>query len=243
MTKLWQWMKIIWAALSSRSNQAFYDQISPIYDEVFVDHIVHAEVILKVLNDIYLEQEQETLVLDLGCGTGILSMLLADNGFKVTGLDISFESLSVLKKHISQFRVIQADANFLPISSGSFRAVVCLGVWRHFPDFQKVLKEISRILSVDGVFIVGYFPPDIAGAIHVNKNRWGHIAIWLYQVVTQKFGYLDRVEFLLEEKTEEVAREQFKTVGKIESGLNKRLLFARYPLIKQGSTTITPLGR
>jgi len=232
MTKFWLWIKVIWSALSSRSNQDFYDRISPIYDEVFVDHRIHAETILEVLNDIYSDQEQETLVLDLGCGTGMLGTMLTDKGYKVIGLDISFKSLCVLRKHISRFSVIQADANFLPISDDSFSTVVCLGVWRHFPDVQKVINEVSRILTNDGVFIVGYFPPDIAGAIHVKQNRWGRLLIWLYQAVTQKLGYLDRVDYLLEKKTEEVAKKQFKTTRKIVSGLDQRLLFARYPLIK-----------
>ena len=231
MTKPWLWFKVILAALFSRSNQAFYDRISSIYDEVFVVHKVHAETILNVLEDIYLGQEDETLILDLGCGTGMLSSMLADNGFKVIGLDLSFESLCVLrKKHISQLSVIQAEANSLPIADGSFQVVVCLGVWRHFPDLQKIISEVSRILTTDGSFVVGYFPPDIAGAIQVKQNRWGKLLIWLYQKFTQRLGYLDRAEFSLEEKTEELAKKQFKTLSKVASDLDKSLLFAQYPL-------------
>jgi len=73
MSKFRLWWKVIWAALSSRSNQIFYDRISSIYDEVFVDHKIHAETMLKILSDIYTDHKHETLVLDLGCGTGILS--------------------------------------------------------------------------------------------------------------------------------------------------------------------------
>jgi ubiquinone/menaquinone biosynthesis C-methylase UbiE len=241
MTKRWLWVRIIWTALSSRTNQDFYDRISPIYDEVFLDHVVHAKNIAEYLDNIYTDQEAETLVLDLGCGTGMLGSLLEDKGYKVIGLDISFKSLGILRKRKPQLSVIQANANFLPMSDTSFSAVVCLGAWRHFPDFQEVLKEISRILTPDGVFIVGYFPPDIAGAIHVTQSRWGKFLIWLYQAVTRALGYQDQADFLLEGKTEEMAREQFKMVGRIESGLDKRLLVTRYPLINRGSTTITPL--
>ena len=232
------WLKVVWAALSSRSNQNFYDRISPIYDEVFVDHRVHAETIMDILNEIYAGREEETLVLDLGCGTGMLSKMLAEKGYKVVGLDISFSSLGIYRQHNPQFNAIQADANFLPISDGSFHVVVCLGVWRHFPDVQKVLNEVSRVLTRDGTFIVGYFPPAIAGAIHVNQNWWGRSLLWLYQLLTRRLGYLDRADFSLEGETEDAAREQFKTVRKVASGSHKYLMLARYPLRKHSARHI-----
>jgi len=205
-----------------------------------VEHRVHAETIMDILNEIYAGREEETLVLDLGCGTGMLSTMLAEKGFKVMGLDISFSSLGIYRQHNPQFNAIQADANSLPISDGSFHAVVCLGVWRHFPDVQKVLNEVSRVLTSDGAFIVGYFPPDIAGAIQVNQSRWGRLLIWLYQLVTRRLGYLDRADFSLEEETKDMAKKQFKTVSKVASGFHRHLLFARYPLTGHTIHQVTP---
>jgi ubiquinone/menaquinone biosynthesis C-methylase UbiE/uncharacterized protein YbaR (Trm112 family) len=242
MSKFRLWWKVIWAALSSRSNQIFYDRISSIYDEVFVDHRVHAENMLKILSDIYTDHKHETLVLDLGCGTGILSTMLAEKDFKVVGLDISFLSLHVLRQRNKELDIIQADANYLPIADGSFHTVVCLGVWRHFPDVQKVLNEVSRVLTSDGTFIVGYFPPAIAGAIHVNQNWCGRSLIWLYQLLTRRLGYLDRADFTLEDETEDAAREQFKTVRKVASGSHKYLMLARYPLRKHSACHIVSLS-
>lgn len=232
MGKFSLWIKVVWAALTSRSNQTFYDKISPIYDKVFVQHRVHANNILKILSNIYSGQEQKTLVLDLGCGTGMLSTMLEKKGFKVVGLDISFSSLHILKQRNPELEIIQADANFLPISDGSFHTVVCLGVWRHFPNIQKVLNEVCRVLSSDGTFIVGYFPPGIAGAIHVKQNLWGKSLLWLYHLITRKLGYLDRADFSLESETEDAAMKHFKTVKKIASGSHKYLMLARYPLRK-----------
>ncbi len=242
MNKFILWLKVIWAALSSRSNQIFYDRISSIYDEVFVDHKVHAKSMLETLNDIYTDNKQETLVLDLGCGTGTLSKMLAEKDFNVVGLDISFLSLHKLRQQNKEMDVIQADANYLPIADSSFHTVVCLGVWRHFPDVKKVLNEVSRVLTNDGTFIVGYFPPDIAGAIHVKHNWHGKLLIWLYQLLTRKLGYLDRADFKLEDETEDAAREQFKTVRKITSEYQKNLILARYPLKKDAQCQVVSLS-
>jgi ubiquinone/menaquinone biosynthesis C-methylase UbiE len=232
MTKTWLYSKVAWAAISSRSNQVFYDRISKIYDEVFKFHKVHAETILKVLNDISSDPQRESLVLDLGCGTGILSRMLDEKGYKVVGMDISFDSLCVLRNHNPRLNLIQADANFLPFPNGTFRNVVCLGVWRHFSDIQKVLKQITCILSTNGALIVGYFPPAIAGCINVKQNFLGRFMIFLYKVATRKLGYHDRADFFLEEETEKALKNWFKIVTPIASGLNKELLLAQYPATK-----------
>jgi len=230
MTKIILWFKIIWAVLSSRSNQAFYDKISTFYDDVYVEHKVHAETILHKLNEIYSGREEETLILDLGCGTGMMTKILSEKGFKVVGVDISFSSLCVHQNHYPKHDLIQADANFLPIADGSFDAVVCLGVWRHFPDVSKVLNEVSRILTSDGTFIVGYFPPAMAGSIELSQNWWGKLLIRLYQLVTQTLGYIDRADFFLEEETVKMAKKKFTIMQKLESGFNRRILFTKNPL-------------
>lgn len=231
MIKLWLWMKVIWAALLARSNQVFYDRIASIYDLVFVSHRIHIENIVGLLSRIYPDKKHETLVLDLGCGTGMLSKALAEKGFIVIGLDISYESICILRKHGMGIDVIQADAQSIPISNECFNSVVCLGVWRHLEDTDRVLDEVCRILSKNGTFILGYFPPAVAGFFHVNQNRLTTLLIWLYQKTILRFGYVDRADFDLEEQTLASARDRFREVDKIVSGSHWHLLCARFPLI------------
>lgn len=230
MTKFLLWLKIIWAALSSRSNQAFYDKISSFYNDVYTGHEVHAKKIMSMLNDIYAGNENKTLVLDLGCGTGMMTRSLSQQGYKVIGADISFDSLNVHKKHYPDHTLIQADANFLPVADDTFDSVVCLGVWRHFPDVQKVLDEVSRVLRNDGTFIVGYFPPAMAGSIDLHQKWWGKVLIRFYQFITKAFGYVDRADFSLEEETIEFAKKKFKSVKSVDSADHKSILIAQNPL-------------
>jgi ubiquinone/menaquinone biosynthesis C-methylase UbiE/uncharacterized protein YbaR (Trm112 family) len=230
MTKIILWIKIIWAALSSRSNQAFYDKISTFYDDVYVEHNVHAKTIITMLNEIYSLDENKTLILDLGCGTGMMTTLLSEKGFKVVGVDLSLSSLCVHQDNHPTHKLIQADANFLPIADGTFHSVVCLGVWRHFPDVEKILNEVSRILTNDGSFIVGYFPPALAGSIHLNQNWLGKLLIRFYTLLTKSLGYIDRADFSLEEETVKIAKRKFKKVSNVKSAFNKDILLAQYPL-------------
>lgn len=229
MARLWIWARILWAAVSSRSNQLFYDRISKVYDDVFVAHRVHADTCVEVLSEIYADKVQDTVIMDLGCGTGMLTTMLAKRSRAVVGVDLSFESLRVLRQRSRCCRVIQADANFLPVLDESFQAVVCLGVWRHLPAIRQVLDEVSRVLTSDGVFVVGYFPPALGGAIKVNEGRSGRLLVWLYHRVTRQLGYLDRVDASLERETREEAKKRFTEVSTIPSGLHERVLVARYP--------------
>ena len=230
MNKYFLWYKIIWTALTSRSIESLYDRISPLYDEIFTFHRAHAESILNIVNELYSDKKEQILLLDLGCGTGMLSKMLAEEGFKVIGMDISYSSLSLLKKQAPFVNAIQADANDLPFLMGTFPVVVSLGAWRHFADIAKALDEVSRVLNNNGIFIVGYFPADLAGAIPIKQNGWGKALIYLYQMVLKRLGYLDRVDFALEEETRYLASKKFKSVSNIESGLDKHLLVLKYPL-------------
>ncbi len=46
------------------------------------------------------KKENAKLILDMGCGDGTNDLLLAKNGFQVTGLDISEEGLMIAKEKI-----------------------------------------------------------------------------------------------------------------------------------------------
>ncbi|SDO87610.1 class I SAM-dependent methyltransferase [Desulforhopalus singaporensis] len=223
-------LKIGSAALSSRSTRKFYDRIAPVYDRMFVSHKIHCDTILKILDQSYAKKNRKISLLDLGCGTGLVSILASDRGFKVTGLDISFCSLRLLKKSRPQLAAIQAEAAVIPAADHSFDAVVCLGALRHFHCIEAVIAETSRVLTRDGIFIAGYFPPDAAGLIAIRQNILTTPLIRGYHRLTGTLGYLDRIDQSLEVEIEQQTARNFKTVYRENSGATKHLLVARHPL-------------
>ena len=84
------------------------------------------------------------------------------------------------------------------------------------------------MLSGEGVFIVGYLPPALGGAVALRQTRCSQILRYLYQQITKKLGYVDRVDYVLIGDTERLSRMHFKTVARVNSGNDQFLLLASY---------------
>ena len=98
-------------------------------------------------------------VLDYGCGTGIFSRHLRDQGIKATGVDTSKGMIDVAKKTsphgISYFRISSGDLSRFP--ERSFDHVVSNFVLCAVPAksmIRKILDEIFRVLRDNGSFIL-----------------------------------------------------------------------------------------
>jgi SAM-dependent methyltransferase len=94
-------------------------------------------------------------VLDVGCGTGVLSLALLARGFRVTGVDISAEMLEQLRRRpgAEGLQLRQGDVFELPVPDGSFDAVVSRWVLPHFPQWPLAVIEAATKLRPGGVLM------------------------------------------------------------------------------------------
>ena len=117
----------------------------------------------------------ETKVLDVGCGAGFLSNDLARNGLHVTGVDLSGERLKVAKKYDETKSVHYqiADAYKLPFPDQSFDVLTAMDFLEHVEDPKLVIKEFSRVLKPNGIFIFHTFNRNpIAYLIIIKLVEW-----------------------------------------------------------------------
>jgi len=91
----------------------------------------------------------ESRVLDIGCGTGIVSRILKERGLNVVGSDISGEGM----KKYCQSGLIGLVSNVeygLPFKSHVFDGVWISEVIEHIVEYQSLIEEIWRVLKPKG---------------------------------------------------------------------------------------------
>lgn len=119
-------------------------------------------------------------VLDIGCGPGFFSVLLAQMGYEVTAVDYTENMLSEAKKNADAYGVHidfqRMDAQKLAFADGSFDFLVSRNVlWnleepRHaYGEWLRVLRPGGSLMNCDGNFY--YYVKD---AEYGDRMRWAH---------------------------------------------------------------------
>jgi ubiquinone/menaquinone biosynthesis C-methylase UbiE/uncharacterized protein YbaR (Trm112 family) len=99
---------------------------------------------------------KDSVYLEIGCGTFFFGREIAKDCSVVIGVDICESSLEIAKKllderNISNYLLLKADILDMPIKNESIDLLYGGGVIEHFPDTQKSVNEIYRVLSPGGV--------------------------------------------------------------------------------------------
>jgi len=102
---------------------------------------------------------RDEVVLDLGCGTGILTGILlerlSDRGH-IHAVDFSPAMIEVAQSKGYDRRITWhiADALHLPISDSSIDRVVAFSSWPHLSDYASAAREVYRVLTNHGTLTI-----------------------------------------------------------------------------------------
>lgn len=100
-------------------------------------------------------KDNNSKVLDLGCGIGLTLSILTQRFPKSIGCDVDPEAVKatkgILEKIQRKVPVVLYDGNNLPFANNSFDIVVSIEVIEHVNNPYKMLSEIRRVLKPDGI--------------------------------------------------------------------------------------------
>src|SRR5688572_23503478 len=105
---------------------------------------------------------RDTVVADLGCGTGQVSAALAPHVNQVIAVDNSPAMLKAAKKHAGDLANVdlrRGELSAVPVDDASCDAALLLLVLGYVPDPAGALKEMARILKPGGRAVIVDLPP------------------------------------------------------------------------------------
>ena len=103
-------------------------------------------------------------ILEVGCGTGQMSLYLARADRVVIGADLSRSSLLLAAAAARRFglnrvRFVETDLNRSGFRTGAFDVVVCSGVLHHTPEPRASFARIVPLARPGGVIVLGLYNP------------------------------------------------------------------------------------
>lgn len=117
----------------------------------------HSDALDKLIKIVSPKTEES--VLDVACGSGIVSLAFAKQALHVTGVDITEEMLREAKKCQQQQEIVNVEwvigeADALPFPDNTFSVVVTRFSFHHFIDPEAVLREMIRVCRPGGAVMV-----------------------------------------------------------------------------------------
>jgi ubiquinone/menaquinone biosynthesis C-methylase UbiE len=104
-----------------------------------------------------LHVSSRSLILDVGCGTGLFFTYVAQKTETVVGLDVSSKLLAKAKeraRNLCNVHLIRGDADHLPFKPHSFSVVSAFTLLQNMPNPLITLKEIKGAAKPHGFVVV-----------------------------------------------------------------------------------------
>lgn len=160
--------------LEKSKTQNFYDRIAEIHN-IMMRVNGYRNSVAKYLKSLDLDINEDSLVLDAGSGTGIVTLGFQTAGFrpkKSIALDLSFNSLKVSREQFEKDKktdanniaAVQGNILELPFADETFDLIITCGVLEYVP-LDAGLGEFSRVLKRGAKLVLIPIKPSIVGSV------------------------------------------------------------------------------
>ena len=152
-------------------------------------------------------------ILDHGCSTGLTMIPWKKDGFKINGIDPHRPSVNYGNEKYG-LTIDFAFGEKLPYKQKSFGAVISLGSLEHCFDISQSLKEIYRVLKLNGKLIIRWRSDKLIGSPleyfnyntlkFLNREAWEFILnknnFYVKKFINTKIEKYDSFEYIIAEK-------------------------------------------
>lgn len=105
----------------------------------------------------WLKPEKHWVMLDIATGGGHVAKAMSPYVSRIFSTDLTLPMLEAARKHVSStchnVSYVVADAESLPFLHDTFDAVTCRIAAHHFPNPERFVKEVARVLKPSGKFL------------------------------------------------------------------------------------------
>lgn len=102
-----------------------------------------------------LRLNEDTMLLDAGCGSGLFLSMAASTGARVQGIDAASGLLEVAKQRLPLTSLFIEDLEALPFIDGTFDVVTGFNSFQYAGSFENALAEARRVTNRKGYVVIG----------------------------------------------------------------------------------------
>jgi len=227
------------------SEQAWYKEWfnSPFYHRLYFERDEkEAAGFISTLID-HLEPAPGSYMLDIACGRGRHSRFLAEKGFNVTGIDISFDSIAFAKKiEKENLEFYQHDMRLpfrLNYFDHAFNFFTSFGYFKTRREHDDAIRTIANGLKPNGIFVIDYLNVHYSedhlvyneekkiNGTRYEIHRWHDETHFYKKIIINDPGLMHAIDF-----TEKVSKFSFGDFNDMLSyhGLQVQEVFGDYQL-------------
>lgn len=136
-------------------------------------------------------------VLDIACGDGYGSNLMASNAERVYGVDIDLPTVKEASEKYkkSNLTFLHGSATEIPMESNSIDVIVSFETIEHLEDHTRMMEECKRVLKTDGILLIST-PDKNNYSIKRNRRNPFHLKELYYSEFKHLLStYFSKVEF------------------------------------------------
>lgn len=141
---------------------------------------------------------KEKIVLDIACGDGYGTALLAELAYKVEGVDLDAKTIEYAsKKYLRQnINFIIGDILNIPFEDNFFDLIVCFETFEHVDDHDRLLNEVKRVLKDDGILIMSTPEKSVYSDARNYSNKFHKKELYLNEYKDLLKNHFNHNQFL-----------------------------------------------